>query len=63
MTSLLVIGLYPYYLSHDIRIRKEMDRTGCNIGPKTLLAEWGKLPLKFTHPASQHFLFSPFLHM
>ena len=27
-------------------------KLGCNIGSKTLLAEWGMLPLKFTCPAS-----------
>ena len=44
----LVIG----HLDLTLVIKFGMNTSGCNIGSKTLLAEWGKLPLKFTCPTS-----------
>ena len=33
---------------HTVAFEMSSNFSGCNIGYRTLLAEWGKLPLKFT---------------
>ena len=60
LTTLLQI-FFQYVISLKVIIASTIDPddtkrypgTGCNVGSKTVLyAKWGKLPLKFTCPAS-----------